>query len=67
MNKEEFALLENIKRTDKYIQKEIEIKQNQIKILKAEIELLNEFIAKIQYLGEIEQKRLEKTKGSKGE
>ena len=58
MNKEEFTLLENIKRLDNDMQKEIKAKETKIKILEAEIEQLYEFIAKIQYLGEIEQQRL---------
>ena len=58
MNKEEFTLLENIKRLDNDMQKEVKVKETKIKILEAEIEQLYEFIAKIQYLGEIEQQRL---------
>ena len=58
MNKEEFTLLENIKRLDNDMQKEIKAKETEIKILEAEIEQLYEFIAKIQHLGEIEQQRL---------
>lgn len=58
MNKEEFTLLENIKRLDNDMQKEVKIKETEIKILEAEIEQLYEFIAKIQDLGEIEQQRL---------
>ena len=58
MNKEEFTLLENIKRLDNDMQKEIKSKETEIKILEAEIEQLYEFIAKIQHLGEIEQQRL---------
>ena len=58
MNKEEFTLLENIKRLDNDMQKEVKIKETEIKILEAEIEQLYEFISKIQYLGEIEQQRL---------
>lgn len=58
MNKEEFTLLENIKRLDNDMQKEVKLKETKIKILEAEIEQLYEFIAKIQYLGEIEQQRL---------
>jgi len=59
MNKEEFTLLENIKRLDNDMQKEV-------KILEAEIEQLYEFIVKIQHLGEIEQQRLVNLE-SKGE
>ena len=66
MNKEEFTLLENIKRLDNDMQKEIKVKETKIKILEAEIEQLYEFIAKIQYLGEIEQQRLVNLE-SKGE
>ena len=58
MNKEEFTLLENIKRLDNDMQKEVKVKETKIKILEAEIEQLYEFIAKIQYLGEIEHQRL---------
>ena len=66
MNKEEFTLLENIKRLDNDMQKEVKVKETKIKILEAEIEQLYEFIAKIQYLGEIEQQRLANLE-SKGE
>ena len=58
MNKEEFTLLENIKRLDNDMQKEIKVKETKIKILESEIEQLYEFIAKIQHLGEIEHQRL---------
>ena len=58
MDKEEFTLLENIKRLDNDMQKEVKVKETKIKILEAEIEQLYEFIAKIQHLGEIEQQRL---------
>ena len=66
MNKEEFTLLENIKRLDNDMQKEIKSKKTKIKILEAEIEQLYEFISKIQYLGETEQQRLANLE-SKGE
>ena len=66
MNKEEFTLLENIKRLDNDMQKEVKVKETKIKILEAEIEQFYEFIAKIQYLGEIEQQRLANLE-SKGE
>ena len=66
MNKEEFTLLENIKRLDNDMQKEVKVKETKIKILEAEIEQLYEFIAKIQYLGEIEHQRLVNLE-SKGE
>ena len=58
MNKEEFTLLENIKRLDNDMQKEVKVKETKIKMLEAEIEQLYEFIAKIQHLGETEQQRL---------
>ena len=58
MNKEEFTLLENIKRLDNDMQKEVKVKETKIKILEAEIEQLYEFISKIQHLGEIEHQRL---------
>ena len=38
MNKEEFTLLENIKRLDNDMQKEVKVKETKIKILEAEIE-----------------------------
>ena len=66
MKKEEFTLLENIKRLDNDMQKEIKIKETKIKILEAEIEQLYEFIVKIQHLGELEQQRLANLE-SKGE
>lgn len=66
MKKEEFTLLENIKRLDNDMQKEIKIKETKIKILEAEIEQLYEFIAKIQHLGELEQQRIANLE-SKGE
>ena len=66
MKKEEFTLLENIKRLDNDIQEEIKIKETKIKTLEAEIEKLYEFIAKIQHLGELEQQRLTNLE-SKGE
>ena len=66
MNKEEFTLLENIKRLDNDMQKEVKVKETKIKILEAEIEQLYEFIAKIQHIGEIEQQRLVNLE-SKGE
>ena len=66
MNKEEFTLLENIKRLDNDMQKEVKVKETKIKILEAEIEQLYEFIAKIQHFGEIEQQRLVNLE-SKGE
>lgn len=66
MNKEEFTLLENIKRLDNDMQKEIKVKETKIKMLEAEIEQLYEFIAKIQHLGETEQQRLTNLE-SKGE
>lgn len=66
MNKEEFTLLENIKRLDNDMQKEVKAKETKIKMLEAEIEQLYEFIVKIQHLGEIEQQRLVNLE-SKGE
>ena len=66
MNREEFTLLENIKRLDNDMQKEVKVKETKIKMLEAEIEQLYEFIAKIQHLGETEQQRLVNLE-SKGE
>ena len=48
--REEFTLLENIKKLDNDMQKEIKVKETKIKILEAEIEQLYEFIAKIHLL-----------------
>ena len=64
MNKEQFTLLENIKRLDNDMQKQIKIKETKIKILEAEIEQLCEFIARLQHLGEIESQRIDKLKES---
>ena len=66
MNKEEFTLLENIKRLDNDMQKEVKVKENKIKMVEAEIEQLYEFIAKIQHLGETDQQRLDNLE-NKGE
>ena len=38
MNKEKFTLIENIKRLDNDMQKELKVKETKIKILEAEIE-----------------------------
>lgn len=66
MEKDEFTLFENIKRLDNDMQEEVKVKETKIKILEAEIKQLYDFIAKIQYLGEIEQQRLANLK-SEGE
>ena len=64
MNKEEFTLLENIKRLDNDMQKEVKVKETKIKILEAEIEQLYEFINDIELIGELETMRIDKLKDS---
>ena len=51
-------MLENILDLDRYLQEEIKVKEQKIKILEAEIEQLYEFIKCVQNLGELENKRL---------
>ncbi len=62
MNKKQYLLLENIKEKDDYLQRQIKEKEIQIKILKAQIEQLYEFINIIQNLGELEAYRIEENK-----
>lgn len=63
MNKDEYKTLEEIKKLDSNLQLQINQKETEIKILKAEIEQLCYFITKIQEIGEIESFRIEKLKG----
>ena len=58
MNKEEYQMLEEIKRLDDTLFNEIKIKETKIKILEAEINQLYDFIKEIQRLGEIENNRI---------
>lgn len=50
--------LESILKLDRQLQNKINEKEIKIKILEAEIEQLYEIINEIQYLGEIENKKL---------
>lgn len=64
MNKEEYMMLEEIKRLDNALQNEIKRKEQGIKILEVEIEQLYDFIKEVQRLGEIEQIRINGLKDS---
>lgn len=61
-DKKDYSLLENIQDADNYFQSQIKNKEIQIKILKAEVEQLYEFINTIQHIGELESQRLEAVK-----
>lgn len=67
MNKDEYKTLEEIKKLDSNLQSQINQKETEIKILKAEIGQLFYFIQKIQEIGEIESFRIEKLKGDSNE
>lgn len=62
MNKEEYKMLEEIKRLEDSKLCDIRRKETEIKILEREIAQLYEFIDDIQRLGELETMRLEKLK-----
>ena len=64
MIKEEYGMLEEIKRLDNTLQNEIKRKEQGIKILEAEIDQLYDFIKEVQRLGEIEQIRINGLKDS---
>lgn len=66
MNKEEYITLEAIKRLVKTLQNEINVREERIKILKAEISQLYDFINEVERLGEIENNRINKAKELKG-
>ena len=58
VEKQTSYMLENILAIDRNLQEQIKEKELKIKILKAEIEQLYEFINCVQKLGELENKRL---------
>lgn len=62
MNKEEYVTLEAITRLVKTLQNEINVREERIKILKAEISQLYDFINEVERLGEIENNRIDKVK-----
>lgn len=66
MNKEEYQMLEEIKRLDDTLFNEIKMKETKIKILEAEINQLYDFIKEIQRLGELENIRINGLKGILG-
>ena len=64
MNKEEYITLEAITRLVKTLQNEINVREERIKILKAEISQLYDFINEIERIGELETMRIDKLKDS---
>lgn len=66
MNKEEYITLEAITRLVKTLQNEINVREERIKILKAEISQLYDFINEVERLGEIENNRIDKVKELEG-
>lgn len=62
MNKEEYKMLEEIKRLENSKMNDIRRKETEIKILEREINQLYEFINDIQRLGELETVKLYKLK-----
>ena len=66
MNKEEYITLEAITRLVKTLQNEINVREERIKILKAEISQLYDFINEVERLGEIENIRIDKVKELEG-
>ena len=66
MNKEEYIILEAITRLVKTLQNEINVREERIKILKAEISQLYDFINEVERLGEIENNRIDKVKELEG-
>lgn len=66
MNKEEYITLEAITRLVKILQNEINVREERIKILKAEISQLYDFINEVERLGEIENNRIDKVKELEG-
>jgi hypothetical protein len=66
MNKEEYITLEAITRLVKTLQNEINVREERIKILKAEISQLYDFINEVERLGEIENNRIDKAKELEG-
>ena len=66
MNKEEYITLEAITRLVKTLQNEINVREERIKILKAEISQLYDFINEVERLGELETIRIDKVKELEG-
>lgn len=66
MNKEEYITLEAITRLVKTLQNEINVREERIKILKAEISQLYDFTNEVERLGEIENIRIDKVKELEG-
>lgn len=64
MNKEEYQMLEEIKRLDDTLFNEVKIREEKIKILQAEIRQLYDFIKEVQRLGELENIRINRLKES---
>ena len=62
MDKEEYKTLEAITRLVETLQNEINVREERIKILKAEISQLYDFINEVERLGEIENNRIDKVK-----
>lgn len=62
MDKEEYKMLEEIKKLEDNKMGDIRRKEIEIKILEKEIDQLYEFINEIQRLGELETMRLDKLK-----
>lgn len=62
MNKEQYKMLEEIKRLEDNKICDIRRKETEIKILEKEIDQLYEFINEIQRLGELETMKLENLK-----
>lgn len=67
MNKEEYQMLEEIKRLDNTLLNEIKEKETRIRILEAEISQLYDFIKEIQRLGEFENIRINGLKEMSGD
>jgi hypothetical protein len=64
MNKEEYITLEAITSLVKTLQNEINVREERIKILKAEISQLYDFINEVERIGELETMRIDKLKDS---
>ncbi|MBQ8473163.1 MAG: hypothetical protein IJ501_06640 [Bacilli bacterium] len=64
MNKEEYKVMEEIKRLVDEMLATIRRKESDIKVLQAEIEQLYVFINNVEHIGELESYRLERLKDS---
>lgn len=62
MNKEQYEMLEEIKRLEDNKMRDIRRKETEIKILEGEVNQLYEFINDIQRLGELETVKLDNLK-----